>query len=385
MIRISDKSLCCGCTACVCACPAQCIVMRRDREGFDYPVANPDLCLNCGLCERVCPVLNMNDEVAESVAYAARTESGLEKVSSGGIFPLIAEKFIAEGGEVCGAELDEDCKVIHSFVEKVDELPRLVGSKYVQSELYSMFEDVKSELENGCKVLFTGTPCQVAGLKFYLRKDYDGLYCVDIACHGVPSPGLWEKYRVAIEKLHNSKLRHVNFRDKSDGWRHYNIKYIFQEKEVLVPRLKDSFIALFLQDMNLRPSCYECRFRDGESGSDLTLSDLWNVEQAAPQMNDDRGVSGVLVKTKKGQELFAGIAEKLEVYEISMEDLKKDNGGFSGSVQMPEKRAEFFKGVHSTQNLLKYMSGYVVRQPMLKAAYSSVRKFLSGLKRRIVK
>jgi hypothetical protein len=137
--------------------------------------------------------------------------------------------------------------------------------------------------------------------------------------------------------------------------------------------------------MNLRPSCYECRFRDCESGSDLTLSDLWNVDQAAPQMNDDRGVSGVLVKTKKGQELFTGIAEKLEVYEISMEDLKKDNGGFSGSVQMPEKRAEFFKGVHSTQNLLKYMSAYVVRQPMLKAAYRNVRKFLSGLKRRIVK
>jgi coenzyme F420-reducing hydrogenase beta subunit len=359
--------------------------MRRDREGFDYPVANPDLCLKCGLCEKVCPVLNTGDVVLTPVAYAARTESGLENVSSGGMFPLIAEKFIVEGGEVCGAELDLDCKVIHSFVEKIDELPRLVGSKYVQSELYSMFEDVKSELENGCKVLFTGTPCQVAGLKSYLRKDYEGLYCIDVACHGVPSPGLWEKYRAAIEKLHGSKLQHVHFRDKSAGWRHYNIRYIFQEKEVLVPRLKDSFIALFLQDMNLRPSCYECRFRDCESGSDLTLSDLWNVDQAAPQMNDDRGVSGVLVKTKKGQELFTGIAEKLEVYEISMEDLKKDNGGFSGSVQMPEKRAEFFKGVHSTQNLLKYMSGYVVRQPMLKAAYRNVRKFLSGLKRRIVK
>lgn len=385
MIRISDKSLCCGCTACMSACPAQCIVMRRDREGFDYPVANPDLCLKCGLCEKVCPVLNSKDAGTVPVVYAARTQSGLSDASSGGVFPLLAGKFVLDGGEVCGAGLDVDCNVVHYIIDKAEDLPRLSGSKYVQSELYSTFEDIKTELEAGVRVLFSGTPCQVAGLKAYLRKDYDGLYCVDIACHGVPSPGLWEMYRAAVEKRYASKLKHVNFRDKSNGWRHYNIRYVFKEREVLVQRLKDPFIALFLQNMNLRPSCYECRFRKGGSGSDLTLSDLWSVEKSAPGMNDDRGVSGVLVRTEKGRELYDGIADMLEASQIGLEDVVKDNGGFGGAIPVPEKRAEFYKGVHSASDLLKYMSGYVASQSILKAGFRSARRFLSGLKRRFVK
>ena len=385
MIRISDKSLCCGCTACVCACPAQCIVMRRDREGFDYPVANPDLCLNCGLCEKICPVLNPGKKSEPESAYAARYEETLLTSSSGGIFPVLAEKFVSEGGEICGAQLDEECKVVHSFVERVENLHRIRGSKYVQSELYSIFDDVKSELEDGRRVLFSGTPCQIAGLKAYLRKDYDGLYLVDIACHGVPSPGLWDKYRSTMEKRFGSKLRAVDFRDKSDGWRQYNIKYVFHDKEILEPRMNDPDMALFLQDMSLRPSCYECRFRNGNSGSDLTLADLWSVETVCPQMNDDKGVSAVLVNTEKGRELFDSISSMLTLSEITPEGARKENGGFSGAIVMPEKRAEFFKGVHSAFDLHKYMAGYVVRKPILVRLVRSIRRGLSKLKRRIVR
>ena len=234
-------------------------------------------------------------------------------------------------------------------------------------------------------MLFSGTPCQIAGLKAFLRKDYAGLYLVDIACHGVPSPGLWEKYKAVMETRHGFKLKSVDFRDKSDGWRHYNIRYVFQSKEVLVPRMDDPYMALFLQDMTLRPSCYECRFRKGNSGSDLTLADLWSVEGTCPQMNDDRGVSAVLINTDKGRELFESVADMLVSSEITSDAARKENGGFTGAIVLPEKRTEFFKGVHSAADLHKYMSGYVVRKPLLVRMLRCVRRGLSKLKRRIVK
>lgn len=385
MIRISDKSLCCGCTACMSACPAQCIVMRRDREGFDYPVANPDLCVKCGLCERVCPTLNPGTKAEPLASYAVRCETQMEGASSGGVFPLLAQKFVSEGGVVCGAALEPDCTVAHREVEDEAGLAALKGSKYVQSELYSIFEDVRTELEDGRKVLFSGTPCQVAGLKAYLGKPQEGLLTVDIACHGVPGPGLWEKYKNALEKRYSSSLRSVDFRDRSQGWRHYNIRYDFRDMSVTVPRAKDPYLALFLQDMTLRPSCYSCRLRGGCSGSDITLSDLWSVAQTAPQMNDDRGVSGVLINTERGRELYGKIADMFVGQEVAAEEVMKDNGGFGGVAAVPERREEFFKGVHSAVDLPKYMASFVVRKPLSVRIYRSLRRTLSALKRRMKK
>ncbi len=385
MIRISDKALCCGCTACMSACPAQCIVMRRDREGFDYPVANPDLCLECGLCEKICPVLNPGNMNQPLCAYAARSQEHMDGASSGGVFPLLAKEWIADGGIVCGASLDPECKVVHCEVEDEEGLDALKGSKYVQSELYSMFEDVRTELEEGRNVLFSGTPCQVAGLKAYLGKEQDGLITIDIACHGVPSPGLWEKYKTAIEKKHCAPLKSVDFRDSSNGWRHYNIRYDFRDASVTVPREKDPYLSLFLQDMTLRPSCYSCSMRGENSCSDITLSDLWSVAQSVPDMNDDRGVSGVLIKTEKGMALYDKIAQRLAGQQISVEDLMKENGGFDGATAIPERREEFFKGVHSSADLPKYMASFVVKKPLHVRIYRSVRRMLSVLKRRIKK
>ena len=385
MIRISDKELCCGCTACVSACPAGCIVMRRDREGFDYPVANPDMCLQCGLCEKICPMQNPVHKVEPMAAYAARSESKTKGASSGGVFPLLAQEVIKNEGVVCGAALDRSCIVEHREAETIEELAAFSGAKYVQSELYSIFEDVKCRLKEGTMVLFSGTPCQIAGLKSYLRDEYENLYTVDIACHGVPSPGLWEKYKTALEKLHQSRLENVEFRDQSNGWRHYNIRYDFADKTVKVPRLKDPYLTLFLQEMTLRPSCYDCRMRNGHSGSDITLGDLWSVAQTAPKMNDDKGVSGVLINTAKGQELWEKIAVSLSLEQLTPADVAKDNGGFAQTpTSIPEKREEFFKGVHSAKNLPKYMKSYVVRKPLL-SLYRNLRSMLSSLKRRILK
>ncbi|MBR5569241.1 MAG: Coenzyme F420 hydrogenase/dehydrogenase, beta subunit C-terminal domain [Bacteroidales bacterium] len=381
MIRISDKSLCCGCTACATVCPAQCIVLRRDREGFDYPVANPDLCINCGKCEKVCPMQQLSKPSETTAVYAVRAEAHLGESSSGGVFPVIAGKMIEEGGVVFGAVLEPDKRVAHYEASTMEELQKMRGSKYAQSDLYSTFEDIAYYLKSGQKVLFSGTPCQVAGLLNSLGGPQENLLTVDFACHGVPSPGLWEKYVKALEASKGSQLKEVKFRDKSEGWRHYCFRY----DDVSVPYVDDPFMALFVQDMSIRPSCYSCRFRAEGSGSDLRLADLWSVSKAAPEFDDDKGVTAVFVNTEKGAAALEVLKKTALVKQIDENMAKEDNGGFAAVIAVPEKREEFFKGVHSTKDLIAYMSTYVVRRPMHIRMYRSVRKRLSQIKRRIVK
>ena len=377
MITISDKTLCCGCTACVTACPAQCIIMRRDREGFDYPFVNsPDLCIRCGKCEKVCPMLNSPEEVTPECVYAARVPEYVDGSSSGGVFPYTAEKVISTGGVVYGAVLEDDMRVGHCEASDMEGVAKMRGSKYVQSDMYSTFEEVQEYLKEGRTVLFTGTPCQVAGLNSCLGKHYEGLYTVDFACHGVPAPGLWEKYVKALEKKHGAPVKQVSFRDKSLGWRHYGFRF----NDHCVPYIEDPYMALFVQDMTLRPSCYNCSLRNGRSGSDLTLADLWNVNEAAPELNDDKGVSAVFVNTAKGRELIEG----LELRPVSFELAKNDNGGFASHVQIPQKREEFFSGVHSADDLVRYMKSYVIRKPFHVRIYKGLRGWLSKVKRRIM-
>ena len=381
MIRITDKSLCSGCTACMSACPAQCIVMRRDREGFDYPFVNsPDLCIGCGKCEKVCPVLNPLAPVESQDAYAVRSEEWLEGSSSGGVFPALAARVISDGGVVLGAVVKDDMTVGHAEAYDMAGVEKMRGSKYVQSDLYASYEDVRYWLGEGRKVLFSGTPCQVAGLHKYLGKPYEGLVTVDVLCHGVPSPGLWEMYVKALERKHGSSMEYVHFKDKSTSWRHYAFTTSFGS----CPYMDDPYMALFVQDMTLRPSCYKCAARGGRSGSDLTLSDLWSVQHCASEMSDDKGVSGVYVNTAKGRELLESLSG-LQSQKVDMEISRKDNGGFHDPASIPERREDFFAGMHSAEDLIKYMKSFVVRKPLWKSLYRSVRAFLSACKKRIFK
>ena len=381
MIKITDKTLCCGCTACVTACPAQCIIMRRDREGFDYPFVNsPDLCIGCGKCEKVCPVLNPAEAAEPLEARAVRSEQYVTDSSSGGVFPALAEQIIADGGVVIGAVLNDDMTVGHAEAYDMPGVEKMRGSKYVQSDLYASYEDVRYWLSEGRKVMFSGTPCQVAGLHKYLGKPYDDLVTVDVLCHGVPSPGLWEKYVKALEKKHGARMENVRFKDKTASWRHY----AFTTSLGSCPYMDDPYMALFVQDMSLRPSCYKCAARGGRSGSDLTLSDLWSVQHCAPEMSDDRGVSGVYVNSEKGRALM-GRLNGIESRQVDVELSRMDNGGFHDPVAVPEKREEFFQGMHSAEDLIKYMKSYVVRKPLWKRAYRAVRAFLSACKKKILK
>ena len=381
MIRITDKAKCCGCTACMNICPVQCIVMRRDREGFDYPVANPDLCISCGRCEDVCPMSHTAEAEGPLVTLAARDPGFLDRSSSGGIFPVLAGRMIGQGGSVYGSVLNPDLTVSHTCTSDIDGVERMRGSKYVQSELYASFEDVKYELEQGTKVMFTGTPCQVAGLKSYIGKDEDGLLLVDCACHGVPGPGLWEKYVKALSEKYGMQIKDISFRGKDRSWRKYDFVVNGPERSIVTPHQKDPYMLLFLQDMTLRPSCYQCPFRNGGSGSDLTLADLWNVAEVAPEMDDDRGVSLILVNSEKGREAIAG----LPVKEVDPLLALKRNGAFAHNMQVPQRREEFFQGLHSAKDLIGYMKGFVVRTPLHKKLYRSIHTLLSKIKRRIVK
>ena len=381
MIRIDDKAQCCGCTACMNICPVQCIVMRRDREGFDYPVANPDLCISCGKCEDVCPMTHTADSSAPLLTLAARAPQFIEKSSSGGIFPVLASEVTGQGGTVYGAVLNPDLTVSHTDASDMQGVERMRGSKYVQSELYASFEDVKYELSEGRKVMFTGTPCQIAGLKSYIGKDEPGLILVDCACHGVPGPGLWEKYVKALSEKYGMQINDIRFRAKGRSWRKYDFVISDAEKSVVTPHSKDPYMLLFLQDMTLRPSCYQCPFRKGRSGSDLTLADLWNVSEAAPEMDDDRGVSLILVNSEKGRETIAGLYAK----EIDPLLALGRNGAFAQTLQIPQRRNEFFQGLHSTKDLIGYMKGFVVRTPLHKKIYRSLHTVLSKIKRRIIK
>lgn len=383
MIRITDKSRCCGCTACMNACPVQCIVMRRDREGFDYPVANPDLCISCGKCEEVCPLARPVQTLQPIQVLAARNQDFLQGSSSGGVFPVLARNVIEEGGLVYGAVMNQDLTVSHEEASDMKGIDAMRGSKYVQSELYAAYDDVRSALEEGAEMMFTGTPCQIAGLKSYLGKNYEGLFLVDCACHGVPAPGLWEKYVKALSDKYRMHISGVSFRGKERSWRQYDMVLSGSGEKKEINHNKDPYMLLFLQDMTLRPSCYACPFRKGGSGSDLTLADLWNVSEAAEGMDDDKGASLILVNTEKGRKAI----EAAQLYSVPVDPIvaMKGNGAFVDTIELPQKRTEFFQGIHSAKDIINYMNGFVVRKPLHVRVYRGIRSMLSKIKRRIIR
>lgn len=230
MIEIKDKKDCCGCSACVSKCPAKCIELKEDEEGFLYPEVNKVLCMDCSLCEKVCPTISgefENDRrpLASYIAYAEDLSVRLES-SSGGLFSLFAENIIVNGGIVFGAAFDSDWTVRHTAVDLKNELNRLRGSKYMQSRIENTYKEAEKFLKSGRKVLFSGTACQVAGLKTYLGKDYENLYTIDVLCHGVPSQRVWKLYLEEQEKRNDSHVKMVSFRWKNTGWKNYSLKLV---------------------------------------------------------------------------------------------------------------------------------------------------------------
>lgn len=310
MIIITDKHNCCGCSACVQRCPKQCILLQEDDEGFLYPKVDSNLCVDCGLCEKVCPIMNQVEQQAPIYAYAAinPNDDVRESSSSGGIFSAIAEKVVVDGGVVFGARYNEQWEVEHTYTEDIEGLQSFRGSKYVQSRIGASFSKVEAFLKEGRWVLFSGTSCQIAGLNHYLRKSYDNLITVDVVCHGVPSPKIWREYLATVSPI--DKISRVCMKDKTNSWRGYNITIETNEKKITERASSNKYMLSFLQNLSLRPSCYRCPAKAGKSGSDITLADYWGVEKLIPSMDDDRGTSFICVNTEKGEQILRSITFK---------------------------------------------------------------------------
>lgn len=350
MIQISDKSHCCGCAACVQRCPKQCIILSEDEEGFLYPKVDITNCIECGLCEKVCPVLHQGTPKFPDTCYAAinPNEKIRKESSSGGIFTAIASVVLAEGGVVFGARFDTDWSVMHDYTETYEGLAAFRGSKYLQSRIGNTFHQAEDFLKAGRKVLFTGTPCQISGLRRYLRKDYPNLLAMDFICHGVPSPLVWQRYLQEVqEKQTNTKISQIYFRDKTFGWKKFSIK-INQKKDleeitiISEPFPQNIYMQGFLKDIYLRPSCYSCTAKSMKSGSDLTIGDFWGIHQTLPNWDDDRGTSCVLIQTGKGKKYFE--QAKLKYLEVAYSTIKDGNPALEHSpVINAHKRTAFFK------------------------------------------
>lgn len=324
MIKISNKETCCGCEACAQKCPKSCIAMEFDEQGFRYPMVDESQCIDCGLCESVCPVIHQDSPRKPKVIYGAINNNEQIRLdsSSGGMFTVLAEMVLDKGGMVWGAKFNEQCEVVHDCVETKPTLELLRGSKYVQSHIGLSFQKIKAELKKGRIVLFVGTPCQVAGLRRFLKEDYPNLYFIDFLCHGVPSPGVWKKY-LEQQFGKGTCLKNIKFRDKIHGWEKYCFsleQYFPKEKNTvkhIERRNKNLYMRAFLHDLILRPSCYNCPARSFKSGSDITLADLWGAWVTMPECNDDKGCSCVAINTEKGKQLFKQVQNVISAKTIS--------------------------------------------------------------------
>ena len=358
---MNRKQDCCGCTACQQICPVQCIAMEPDEEGFLYPKINEGQCIGCQKCEAVCPIQTpplVKGKTQTYVGYA-QNEKIRRRSSSGGIFSLAAEYVLKRGGAVFGAAFDDAFAVHHICVESEEDLDKLRGSKYVQSSLENTYAQAEEYLIDGRWVLFSGTACQIAGLKNYLGKEYDRLLTIDVLCHGVPSPKIWKLYLEDQERKYNSKITSIQFRDKKLGWKRYSIRIQFENgQEYAVPFTKDKFMNMFLANIDLRPACHDCRFKEFPRVSDMTIGDCWGIENYMPEMDDDKGTSLFMVHSPKGERILEAIREDLAVKEAELNRFLSGDADLRKSVDMHPNRKKYWAGVYRGESL-DVLHGYV--------------------------
>lgn len=380
-VLFTEKENCCGCSACFAICTKQAIQMKEDFAGYLYPEINTDLCIECNLCEKVCPLKHevTNDEFVKKV-FGVKNKNTDERMrsSSGSVFIEAAKYVLGQRGIVYGVKMLPDLKVEFGRARTLEEARAFQGSKYVQSIKGESYKNVKEDLQKGKTVLFTGTPCEVAGLKKYLGKAYDNLYAIDIICHGVPSQQLLYKCIKEQEVRHKSKLKEMIFRDKKYGWRHQEISMVFEnDKNYHSPIWEDEFYRLFTGNYILRDSCYSCRYSNMNRVGDITIGDFWNINNVDETFEDFLGVSSVLVNTEKGEYLFNQILNKFDGFECSLEDVKQQN------LVRPSLKPEDYD---SFQNDLKEKGmSYSMKKYGSMGKLEKIRRFVSPLKKKVMK
>lgn len=346
---------CTGCRACVQACPMQCVKMEMDERGFHYPVIDHDVCISCNRCHKICPVLQDRQKQITYpdafVGYAKQKEI-VNNSSSGGIFSLLAETILEEGGTVFGAAMAADMHVNHIMVRKKSDLEKLRGSKYIQSNIMNTYQLAKNELEAKRKVLFSGTPCQISGLKSYLGKQYDNLLTVDVICHGVPSEKVWSRYLAEQMETLGSKISSVIFRKKTNGWKNYGI-YLQADNtsKLLIPHKTDLFFKTYLNNICLRPSCYQCQYKGTEPVSEITLGDAWNIESFAHEMYNEDGVSLIFVNNLLGAEYFQKTKKRMVYASVPAQAAISGNPAYSKSARVHEHQRKFYKRLNKNAKM----------------------------------
>lgn len=361
MIEIIDKKECCGCYACKNICPKDCIDMNVDEEGFWYPKVDMLKCINCNLCEKVCPFIeDPKKEGFKNIAYACKNKNLQTRLesSSGGIFSNLCDYVIDKDGVVFGAAFNENLEVEHMEANTFEEYKKFRGSKYVQSKIGNSYKKVKEHLDEGKLVLFSGVPCQIEGLHLFLGKKYDNLITVDLICHGVPSPLIFNLYKKILNKKYSSQITDIKFRDKTEGWKKYSYLSKFENNSIYRKLLnEDSYMKGFLSDLYLRPSCYNCKSKNFKSNSDILLGDYWGIEGIHSDFDDDKGISLVIVNTLKGKEMFDNISDNMSVIITDMDYAITRNKSIIQSVEYNKHREEFFNTLNEC-NLQELVERY---------------------------
>lgn len=346
-----NKTQCTGCTACFSICPKKAITMEEDSEGFLYPVIDSLKCVECGKCVKICKQQTLLDCTEETEVFIGQNndDEELKESSSGAIFPAIAQYILDQKGLVCGAAFDSENVCRHFIIDNREDLKKLQGSKYVQSSLGDVFERIEKYLAAGRIVLFSGTPCQVAGLKSYISdmrgtgKD-DNLVLVDLLCHGCPSPAVFKKYLSYRQQEDNGdKIVKISFRDKAHGWRNFYNTYQYQNGAAYsVPCGEDLYFRGFLRNAFLRPSCYKCKFKQLERASDITLGDSWSMASIVPGVDNDKGHSFIISHTKKGAKIISDLDRVIHLVKISK---TIENGGLYEPAFLNPERDKIFKNL----------------------------------------
>lgn len=384
MIDIKQKKDCTGCEACANICPKGCIRMISDNEGFFYPQIDHSKCIECGLCKKACPIINplpLSMEYEHRHAYAAINRNEHERLSSssGGIFPLLTHYVFSRNGVVYGAAFDEYYNVKHLCADNETTAKKLYTSKYVQSNIGDCFKQIKEYLEADRWVLFSGTPCQVNGLKTFLGKEYDKLINVDFICHGVPSPGVWRRYLDEI--IDNSKkIGSINFRNKKYGWSdfYFSLDYQSGEGSIYEAADRNGYVKGFLQNLFLRPSCHACKFKTINRVSDITIADFWGIGHILPELYDDKGCSLVIVNSIKGVEVFNEMKNGIIYKSVEFSKAVAHNKAMIISSTPHPERCEFFER-YKNENIC-VLTNEMCKIPTVRRMKKIIKKFIIRLK-----
>lgn len=379
MINVSDKSQCCGCWACENICPKKCITMKEDHEGFRYPKIDEDSCINCGLCERVCPIKlpKQNDAIPLSYVIQHKNSQVLRTSTSGGFFTSIAKYAIEKGGVVFGAAFDVNMELRHSYSETLEGCKKFRGSKYVQSLIGDTYKQAKRFLDAGRMVVFSGTPCQIAGLYGFLKERiYENLITVDLVCHGVPSPLLFRKYISFYEKKGKSKIINYLSRDKYYGYDYSTATIFFDNKKKQYHKGMEADIMLRLYFKNIcsRPSCYNCHFKTLNRVSDFTIFDCWNAQSVSKKFSRN-GATNVFIHTPKGQLVFDKIKEDFLFASSQINFIIEHDGlMIKHFVPVNSERDEFFNDLNKQD--IKYIENKYLNNSNLKKICAFLKPFL---------